>query len=96
MFESLVERVAERAAEKLKSMTETAYAAGYEAGYTAHAFKDREDQNRRLEEMYRMGKEKGKEEVRSEIGEIDSSWFEAITDMAEEEAKARLEMEAEN
>lgn len=93
MFESLVERIAERAAEKLKSMTETAYAAGWEAGYTACAFKDCEDQNRRLEEMYRMGKEQGKEEVRAEIGEIDGSWFEAITDMAEAEAKARMEAE---
>ena len=78
MFENLVERIAEKAAEKMKGLTETAYAAGYEARYTACAFKDREDQNRRLEEMYRMGKEQGKEEVRAEIGEIDDSWFEAI------------------
>ena len=35
----------------------------------------------------------GKEEVRAEIGEIDGSWFEAITDMAEAEAKARMEAE---
>ena len=93
MFENLVERIAEKAAEKMKDLTETAYAAGWEAGYTACAFKDREDQNRRLEEMYRMGKEQGKEEVRAEIGEIDGSWFEAITDMAEAEAKARMEAE---
>ena len=93
MFENLVERIAEKAAEKMKGLTETAYAAGWEAGYTACAFKDREDQNRRLQEMYRMGKEQGKEEVRAEIGEIDGSWFEAITDMAEAEAKARMEAE---
>ena len=64
MFENLVERIAEKAAEKMKGLTETAYAAGWEAGYTACAFKDREDQNRRLEEMYRMGKEQGSGELK--------------------------------
>lgn len=89
MFDRFMERIAERTAEKVKSLTEDAYAAGYEAGYTAMVFKDREDQNRRLEDMYRKGKERGREEVQAEIGEIDSSFFEKLTEMAEAEAEAR-------
>ena len=89
MFDNLVERIAEKAAEKMKGLTENAYAAGYEAGYTAHALKDKEDQNRRLQDMYRMGIERGREEAHAEIGQLDQKWFDALTEMAEEEAEAR-------
>lgn len=89
MFEHIAEKIAEMIAEKVKSMETTAYTAGYEAGYTAHALKDKEDQNRRLQDMYRMGKERGREEAHAEIGQLDQKWFDALTEMAEEEAEAR-------
>lgn len=98
MFERIAERIAEKAAEcaavKIRELTEEAYSLGYEAGYAIRALKDREEQNRRLTDMYRMGKQRGREETAAEIGEIDGSWFKALTDMAEEEAAARLKVNA--
>ena len=48
-----------------------AYAKGVAAGANAEAVKDREDQNRRLHEMYEYGKASGYVDARCEIGEID-------------------------
>ena len=48
-----------------------AYAKGVAAGSCAEALKNREDQNRRLCEMYRYGKADGYVEASTEIGEID-------------------------
>lgn len=41
---------------------DTIYNKGYEAGVTAQKCKEHEDQNRRLEEMFRYGKETGRTE----------------------------------
>ena len=48
-----------------------AYAKGAAAGANAEALKQREDQNRRLHEMYQYGKTDGYIEASAEIGEID-------------------------
>ena len=48
-----------------------AYAKGVAAGSCAEALKNREDQNRRLHEMYQYGKAYGYTEAKDEIGEID-------------------------
>lgn len=48
-----------------------AYAKGVAAGSCAEALKDREEQNRRLHEMYQYGKAYGYTEAKDEIGEID-------------------------
>lgn len=48
-----------------------AYAKGVCAGSNAEALKDKEDQNRRLEDMLKRGKQLGYEEAMAEIGEID-------------------------
>ena len=48
-----------------------AYAKGASAGANAEALKNKEDQNRRMHDMYRYGKRDGYEEARYEIGEID-------------------------
>ncbi len=96
MFEKIAEMIAEKAAEKaaaeITKLTEEAYSTGYEAGYALCALRDREDQNKRLSQMYRFGIERGKEEIRAEIGEIDGSFFKTLTEMAEEEAAARLKL----
>ena len=48
-----------------------AYAKGVSAGSLAEAFKDREDQNRRLHDMYKYGEEAGYIRAKDEVGEID-------------------------
>lgn len=48
-----------------------AYAKGVSAGANAEAVKDREDQNRRLHDMFRYGVAKGEQNMMDEIGEID-------------------------
>lgn len=48
-----------------------AYAKGVSAGANAEAVKEKEDQNRRLHDMYQYGKEYGYTEAKDEIGEID-------------------------
>lgn len=48
-----------------------AYAKGVAAGSCAEALKDREDQNRRLHEMYQYGVAQGEQNKADEIGEID-------------------------
>lgn len=48
-----------------------AYAKGAAAGANAEAMKNREDQNRRLQQMYDYGKTYGYEEAKAEVGEID-------------------------
>ena len=48
-----------------------AYAKGVSAGANAEAVKEKEDQNRRLHDMYQYGKEYGYIEAKDEIGEID-------------------------
>lgn len=50
-----------------------AYTRGLYAGINAQKVQDREDQNRRLEDMLRRGKEIGYQEAISDIGEIDLS-----------------------
>lgn len=47
-----------------------AYAKGVSAGANAEAVKQREDQNRRLHDMYQYGKAYGYVEAKDEIGEI--------------------------
>ena len=48
-----------------------AYAKGVSAGANAEAVKDREDQNRRLHEIYHYGKADGRVEAKDELGVID-------------------------
>ena len=48
-----------------------AYAKGVSAGTLAEAFKDREEQNKRLHDMYKYGEEVGYTRAKDEIGEID-------------------------
>lgn len=48
-----------------------AYAKGASAGANAEAVKQREDQNRRLHDMYTYGKAYGRVEAMDKIGEID-------------------------
>lgn len=50
-----------------------AYTRGLYAGINAQKVQDREDQNHRLEDMLRRGKEIGYQEALAEIAEIDFS-----------------------
>ena len=54
----------------LKPILDDEYIKGYEAGVMAQMLKEKDDQNRRLHELYRYGVIRGQEEARSEIGEI--------------------------
>lgn len=63
-----------------------AYAKGAAAGANAEALKDREDQNRRLEDMLKRGKEIGYSEAirdmanMDDIEEIDGEEFDGLFD----------------
>ena len=92
MFDRIAERMAALIAEKVGQLTSDAWIAGWAAGYDACSLKNREDQNKRLMDMFRRGKAEGRKDALAEVGEIDGSWFEALTDMAEEEAAARLKL----
>ena len=61
----------------LKPILDDEYIKGYEAGVMAQMLKEKDDQNRRLHELYRYGVIRGREEERAEIGEI------VIDDLAE-------------
>ena len=66
-----------------------AYAMGVTAGTMAQKLTDHEDQNRRLNELYRKGYERGYEEgafdTKCEIGEIDLPVVDDIGEALEEE-----------
>ena len=89
MFDKLIDTIVDRVTEKVKTLTEESYAAGFEAGYMEKAFKDKEDQNKRLLDMYRYGVIRGREEVRDEMGEIDTTLFDELADLAMENAKEK-------
>ena len=59
-----------------------AYAKGVSAGANAEAVKQREDQNRRLHEMMRIGVARGRQEERDKQGiiEISGEEFDALVD----------------
>jgi hypothetical protein len=61
-----------------------AYAKGVSAGANAEALKDREDQNRRLHDMYKRGKSAGYLEAYGtgvdDIEEIDGIEFDGLVD----------------
>ena len=61
-----------------------AYAKGVSAGAMSEAFKDREDQNHRLHEMYKYGEQAGYIRAKDEIGEISEEEFTAIVDDMED------------
>ena len=61
----------------LKPILDDEYIKGYEAGIMAQKLKEKEDNNRRLHDLYRYGFLRGQEEARAEIGEI------TIDDLAE-------------
>lgn len=89
MFEKLIETIVDRVAEKVKGLTEEAYAAGYEAGFVERAFKEKEDQNRRLLDLYRIGYNRGKEEAKAEVVELDTQLFDELAELAMENAKEK-------
>ena len=63
-----------------------AYAKGVCAGTMQQKLTDHEDQNRRLNELYRMGYDRGYEDAKCEIGEIDLPVVDDIGEALEEEA----------
>ncbi len=70
----------------MKPWIEEAYTLGYEAGMSAERWKQREDQNRRLEQMYHYGIAMARIEERDANGviEIDGEEFaEIVDDMGE-------------
>lgn len=85
---------------------ESIYNKGYEAGMNAQKVSDHEDQNRRLEDMFRRGKEyglnngftKGYEKGYHDgylVGENDAKAMEGIIDLPEEVlAEVKEEFEA--
>jgi hypothetical protein len=66
----------------MKTWIEEAYTLGYEAGWNAQILKNKEDQNRRLEDMLHHGKRIGRQEAMDEFGIVDISeaQFEAVED----------------
>lgn len=66
-----------------------AYAKGVSAGTMAQKLTDHEDQNRRLNELYRMGYERGYTEgefdTKCEIGEIDLPVIDDVAEAVEAE-----------
>ena len=56
--------------ELIKDWIDEAYTLGYEAGMNAERFKEKEDHNRRLHELYKYGYIRGVEDTAAEIGEI--------------------------
>ena len=60
------------------------YQKGYEAGVNAQKCSDHEDQNRRLNELYRIGYDRGYEDAQCEIGEIDLPVVDDIGEALEE------------
>jgi hypothetical protein len=61
-----------------------AYAKGVCAGTMQQKLTDHEDQNRRLNELYRMGYGRGYEDAKCEIGEIDLPVVDDIGEALEE------------
>ena len=61
-----------------------AYAKGVCAGTMQQKLTDHEDQNRRLTELYRMGYDRGYEDAKCEIGEIDLPVVDDIGEALEE------------
>lgn len=61
-----------------------AYAKGVCAGTMQQKLTDHEDQNRRLNELYRIGYDRGYEEAQCEIGEIDLPVVDDIEEALEE------------
>ena len=62
-----------------------AYAKGVCAGTMQQKLTDHEDQNRRLNELYRIGYDRGYEDAKCEIGEIDLPVVDDIGEALEEE-----------
>lgn len=85
---------------------DTLYNKGYEAGMNAQKVSDHEDQNRRLEDMFRRGKEAGLNDGFTKgyekgyhdgylVGENDAKAREGIIDLPEEVlAEVKEEFEA--
>lgn len=66
----------------LKPILDDEYIKGYEAGVMAQMLKEKEDQSRRLHELYRYGYLQGQEDERANIGEIT---IDDLSDLFEEE-----------
>ena len=67
----------------LKPILDDEYIKGYEAGVMAQMLKEKDDNNRRLHQLYTYGFLRGQEEARSEIGEIT---IDDLAELFEEEA----------
>lgn len=68
----------------MKEMLEMEYMKGYRAGEMAQKIQEREDQNRRLEDMLRRGKQLGRAEALAEAGAIDVVTVCEVVDSCEE------------
>lgn len=70
----------------LKPVLDDEYMRGFEAGVMAQKLKEKEDNNRRLHELYKYGFLRGQEETRAEIGEITIDDLEDLFEDEEETA----------